>query len=183
MAKGTVALLKGKIDVDAVIAQLNAALSEEWLAYYQYWTAAAMVEGPSREDIKDEFLKHAKEELDHAQRVIDRIIELDGVPVMMPSDWDKYARCKYERPTSYTTEYFLKAIAEAERCAMWRYQEIAEFTEGKDYVTNDLAKKILAEEVDHEQDMTDFIRDIEVMHGYLANKPLPEPKPCGCPGK
>ena len=36
MAKESVKILRGKIDVDNLLSQLNAALSEEWLAYYQY---------------------------------------------------------------------------------------------------------------------------------------------------
>ena len=35
MAKESVAILSGKIDVVEVLAELNAALSEEWLAFYQ----------------------------------------------------------------------------------------------------------------------------------------------------
>lgn len=34
MAKESVKILQGKLDVKSLIDQLNAALSEEWLAYY-----------------------------------------------------------------------------------------------------------------------------------------------------
>ena len=37
MAKESVKILQGKLDVESLISQLNAALAEEWLAYYQYW--------------------------------------------------------------------------------------------------------------------------------------------------
>lgn len=37
MAKESVKILRGKLDVDNLLSQLNAALAEEWLAYYQYW--------------------------------------------------------------------------------------------------------------------------------------------------
>jgi bacterioferritin len=168
MAKESVALLKGKIDVAKVLDELNAALAEEWLAYYQYWTAAKMVSGPSRVDIQNEFQEHAEAELKHAGWVIDRIIELEGVPVLVPQDWDKLARCVYDKPTQFDAEYFLKVILIAEECAMRRYQEIAELTEGKDFVTNALAKKILAEEADHEQDMQDYLDDLNVLKGYVT---------------
>lgn len=160
MAKESVALLKGKIDVAVVLDQLNSALSEEWMAYYQYWTAAQIVVGPQRSEIQSEFMKHAEEELHHATLLCTRIIELDGVPVLTPQDWYKKARCVYDAPTQFDSEYFLKVIKIAEECAMRRYQEIAEMTEGKDYITNNLAKFILAEEADHEQDMQDFLNDI-----------------------
>ncbi len=40
MAKETVNILKDKIDIVELLAQLNAALSEEWLAFYQYWVGS-----------------------------------------------------------------------------------------------------------------------------------------------
>ena len=48
MAKESVKILQGKLDVKSLIDQLNAALSEEWLAYYQYWVGALVVEGAMR---------------------------------------------------------------------------------------------------------------------------------------
>lgn len=170
MARESVALLKGKIEVSRILDELNAALSEEWLAYYQYWTAAKMVVGAQRVDLQKEFIKHAESELNHASMVCDRIIELEGVPVLAPQEWFKHARCVYDTPTAFDSEYFLKTILVAEECAMRRYQEIAELTEGKDYVTNDLAKKILAEEADHEQDMQDYLDDIAVMRRSIDTK-------------
>ena len=56
MAKESIALLKGKIDVAKVLDDLNAALSEEWMAYYQYWIAAQLVVGPQRAEIQQEFM-------------------------------------------------------------------------------------------------------------------------------
>ena len=50
MARESVKILQGKLDVESLISQLNAALSEEWLAYYQYWGGALVVEGAMRAD-------------------------------------------------------------------------------------------------------------------------------------
>ncbi len=58
----------------------------------------------------------------------------------------------------------------AEECAMRRYQEIAELTEGKDFLTCDLAKKILAVEADHEQDVQDYLDDMETGRKYFQSK-------------
>ena len=80
MAKESVKILQGKLDVKSLIDQLNAALSEEWLAYYQYWVGALVVEGAMRADVQGEFEEHAEEERHHAQLIADRIIELEGVP-------------------------------------------------------------------------------------------------------
>lgn len=67
MAKETVNILKDKIDIVELLAQLNAALSEEWLAFYQYWVGSFVVEGAMRGDVQREFQEHAAEEYNHAK--------------------------------------------------------------------------------------------------------------------
>ncbi|MFI3239727.1 MAG: ferritin-like domain-containing protein [Bacteroidales bacterium] len=167
MAKESLAILKGKIDVVLVLEHLNAALSEEWLAYYQYWVSAQVIVGAQRVEIVNEFMEHANEELGHANMIAARITELDGVPVLNPKDWFEKARCVYDAPTDFDSESLLRIIKSAEQCAMRRYQEIAELTEGKDYITNSIAKQILAEEADHEQEMQDFLDDIDTMRQHM----------------
>ena len=78
MAKETVNILKDKIDIVELLAQLNAALSEEWLAFYQYWVGSFVVEGAMRGDVQREFQEHAAEEYNHAKLLADRIIELEA---------------------------------------------------------------------------------------------------------
>ena len=38
-----------KMDVNELLNLLNEAFSDEWLAYYQYWLGAKIVEGPMKE--------------------------------------------------------------------------------------------------------------------------------------
>lgn len=47
------------VDVDKLLGMLNAALSEEWLAYFQYWIGARLMEGPMRNEVEPELLLHA----------------------------------------------------------------------------------------------------------------------------
>lgn len=161
MGKGSLDILKSKIDVQKVLEELNAALAEEWLAYYQYWIGAQVVIGLQRAEVEAEFMEHAGEEFHHAQMLAERIKELDGVPVLDPAEWSKLARCKYDAPTDFDVVSLLKSNIAAERCAIHRYQEIATMTCDKDFVTCDLAKKILADEEEHEQDLVDYLIDIE----------------------
>ena len=154
MARESVKILQGKLDVESLIAQLNAALAEEWLAYYQYWVGALVVEGAMRADVQGEFEEHAEEERRHAQLLADRIIELEGVPVLDPKQWFS----------------LLKDNVASERCAILRYQEIADFTNGKDFTTCDIAKHILAEEEEHEQDLQDYLTDIARMKKSFLEK-------------
>lgn len=151
------------VDVKELLKMLNAALSEEWLAYYQYWIGARVMEGPMRSEVEPELLLHADQELAHATLVVNRIIQLGGTPVIDPKDWSTVARCAYEAPSDPYIEVILDQNLHGERCAIQRYQEIADFTNGKDHATYQMAVQILNEELEHENDLEDWLRDITRM--------------------
>ncbi len=157
---GKVAREISHLDVDALIQMLNEALSEEWLAYYQYWIGARLMEGPMRSEIEPELLVHADEELGHAILVVNRILQLGGTPILNPAEWTKHAKCSYEEPNDPYVEVILEQNLRGERCAIERYQQIAEFTNGKDHSTYQMAIQILNDELEHEHDIEDFITDI-----------------------
>lgn len=149
------------LDTNELIELLNAALSEEWLAYYQYWVGARLMEGPMRSEIEPELLVHANEELGHAELIVGRIIQLGGTPVLDPKNWFEHAECAYAAPEDPYVEAILNQNLEGERCAIERYQGLAAFTEGKDYSTYQMAVGILDDELEHEEDIESWIKDIE----------------------
>jgi len=151
------------VDVNMLLEMLNAALAEEWLAYYQYWIGAKVMEGPMRSEIEPELLLHANQELNHAVMVAGRIIQLGGTPLLHPNDWFKYSGCSYDAPVDPYIELVLEQNLNGERCAIRRYNEIATFTSGKDHMTHQMATQILAEEIEHENDIEDWITDIKRM--------------------
>ena len=161
MGKESVQILKKRIDITRLLESLNAALSEEWLAYYQYWIGSLVVEGAMRADVQREFEQHAEEEFAHAKLLADRIIQLDGTPVLDPAQWLTLARCKYSAPLQGDVLNLLKQNIASERCAIIRYEEIATYTNGLDFTTCDIAKRIMAEEEEHEQELQDYLRDVE----------------------
>jgi bacterioferritin len=151
------------VDVQKLIGMLNGALSEEWLAYYQYWIGARLMEGPMRSEIEPELLLHANQELNHAVLVVGRIIQLGGTPVVHPADWFKFSHCEYDAPKDPYVEVVLNQNLKGERCAIKRYKELADFTNGKDHTTHQMATTILNEELEHEQDIEDWITDLRRM--------------------
>lgn len=165
MAKESVAIIKDKLNVNRVIDVLNKALAEEWLAFYQYWIGAAVMKGAMRGDIQREFEQHALEEFGHAKLLVDRIIQLEGTPLLHPQRWFEYTECAYEEPDNdfEITRLLLQNTA-SERCAIRRYQGIAAMSDGKDFTTCDLAKKILADEQAHEQELQDFLDDVRMLY-------------------
>ena len=80
------------LDVKELLVQLNEALAEEWLAYYQYWIGARVMEGPMRSEVEPELLIHANEELAHAELIVNRIIQLGGTPLLNPKQWSAFSK-------------------------------------------------------------------------------------------
>lgn len=161
MGKNAVSILN--LDVENLINTLNEALSEEWLAYYQYWIGARLMEGPMRSEVEPELLIHADQELNHAVMVVDRIIQLGGTPVIHPQNWFKLAKCTYDEPSDPYIEVILEQNLKAERCAIDRYSKLADLTNGKDHTTHQIVTTILNEELEHEQDIEDWIADLARM--------------------
>ena len=151
------------LDVKKLIQMLNEALAEEWLAYYQYWIGSRVIEGPMRTDVEQELQVHADQELNHAVMVADRIDQLGGTPVLSPADWMKLSKCKYASPEDPYIEIILDQNLEAERCAINRYKEIVDYTYGKDHTTYQMAMTILNEELEHEQEIEDWLADLHGM--------------------
>jgi bacterioferritin len=151
------------VDVKKLSGLLNEALSEEWLAYYQYWIGARVMEGPMRSEIEPELLVHATQELNHAVLVVNRIIQLGGTPVLHPADWFKLSKCDYDTPSDPYVETVLHQNLHGERCAIRRYKDLADFTNGKDHTTHQMVTTILNEELEHEQDIEDWIADLKRM--------------------
>lgn len=151
-----------KDHLNKILDVLNQAYAEEWLAYYQYWIGAKVSVGPMRMDITEEFMKHAQEELKHADWLANRIIQLGGTPVLNPNEWEQIAKCHYEAPTDPCVFSVLKQNLTAERCAVSHYQQLCELCHNVDFVTFKLSEKILAEEVEHEQEIEDFLHDMDI---------------------
>lgn len=148
------------LDVEKLIQMLNEALAEEWLAYYQYWIGARVMEGPMRSEVEPELLLHATEELAHAELLLNRILQLKGTPILNPDKWKDYAKCAYEEPADPYIEVILEQNLSGERCAIQRYEDMAEYTNGKDHATYQMATQILNDELEHEHDIEDFLTDI-----------------------
>lgn len=159
---GDMARRISKTDVGDLVKTLNEAYAEEWLAYYQYFIGAKLAEGALRPNVMEEFEEHGRQEYEHASMIADRIIQLGGTPVLNPDDFSKLAKCKYEEPLNTNTLSLVKQNLDAERCAIGRYQGICDMTFGKDYETYRISEHILKEEIEHEQEMEDFLKDMEI---------------------
>jgi bacterioferritin len=152
-----------KMDVDELINLLNKALSDEWLAYYQYWIGAKVVKGPMKDAVIGELNLHATEELAHAELLSTRIIQLGGTPVLSPQEWSKLTNCGYDAPTDAYVEVILDQNIKGEQCAIKVYSELLDITRVGDPVTYNIILQILSDEVEHEEDLSSLKEDLELM--------------------
>lgn len=156
-----------EMDVDELLALLNAAFASEWLAYYQYWLGAKVVKGPMKDAVAAELNLHATEELGHALLLSGRIIQLGGVPVPSPLQWFELSPCKYDAPLDPFVGVILDQNIDGEQCAISTYKHIMDVTRDKDMVTYNIALTILTQEVEHEEDLQSLKEDLTLMLGHL----------------
>jgi bacterioferritin len=152
-----------KMDVDELIGLLNKALSDEWLAYYQYWIGAKVVKGPMKDAVITELNLHATEELGHAELLSTRIIQLGGTPVLSPAEWLKLTNCGYDVPEDPYVEEILNQNIKGEQCAIKVYSGMLDITREGDPVTYNIILQILSQEVEHEEDLSALKEDLQLM--------------------
>jgi bacterioferritin len=160
MAIKGISILKG-IEADTVTALLNKAYADEWLAYYQYFIESKVVKGIMKDAAIIELDQHAADELRHANLVADRILQLGGTPLLSPKEWYEYTNCGYEAPNDPNVLSVLSDAIKGEQCAIATYSDILDITREKDIVTYDIVSTILADEVEHEEDLQALFEDIQ----------------------
>lgn len=167
MAKFGNSIIKG-LEIKDIITSLNRAYADEWLAYYQYFIEAKVVKGIMKDAAIAELTQHAADELRHATMVSDRILQLGGTPLLNPKEWFSHTNCGYEEPKEFDVVRILQDSIKGEQCAISVYSQLVDMTRDKDIVTYDIVSQILADEVEHEEDLqalhddiTEFIADLK----------------------
>ena len=141
------------VDLKDLIKDLDRAYCDEWLAFYAYWYMSQSVEGRGYEDMSEFLGKIAKDELEHAQELAERIIELGGLPTNKPSSLDKGSNAAYPGVMTNLSDYkeIIKIVMDAEGGAIEVYNKLAKKTFGKDHDTYQLVTHIMGEEITHEE--------------------------------
>lgn len=141
------------LDVKEILADLNRAYCDEWLAYYSYVYMQQVVSGPAYEDMGEFLEKIATQEREHIDELAARISELGGKPNDNPMELANRSNYPYPAPPDNMADYdaIVDVVVNAEGGAIDVYNKLAQKTQGKDHVTYQLASHILAEEVQHEE--------------------------------
>lgn len=156
---------KGKeivqLDVNELIADLNRAYADEWLAAYAYMHMAQIVTGrPAAQYLEKLLRESAAEEIEHQDELAKRISQLGGTPLADPSRLVEASNDGYPTPPADPTdlESMISTVIQAEKGAIEVYNRLAQKTFGKDPVTYNLMVHILEEEVEHEDEFERLVR-------------------------
>ena len=118
-------------------------------------------DGVRAQEIIESLQADVQEELGHAQQFAARIKELYGV---VPGSLDFSAEQSYLQPPEHQTDivHVIKGVIEAETGAIEHYNRIIEFTDGLDFVTQDMVIAILRDEEGHRRLFEGYLREYEV---------------------
>jgi len=144
-----------RADREAVIAMLNDALATELLCVMRYKRHYYTVSGPNTGHIKAEFLEHAQQEQDHADRIAERIVQLNGSPNFNPATFAARSHAEYDE--SEDVQAMVRADLIAERVAIESYRQMIEAIGDKDPTTRNMLIDIMAVEEEHADDMRDLM--------------------------
>lgn len=142
-------------DREAVIAMLNDALATELLCVLRYKRHYYTVSGPNTGHIKAEFLEHAQQEQDHADRIAERIVQLNGSPNFNPATLTARSHAEYD--DSDDVQAMIRADLIAERVAIESYRQMIQAIGDRDPTTTKMLIDIMAVEEEHADDMRDLL--------------------------
>jgi bacterioferritin len=146
-------------DVETAIRLLNEALATEIVCTLRYRRHHYMAAGIHYQAIADEFLEHANEEQQHADRIADRIRQLGGAPDFNPAGLLTRSHAQYAEGNSLLD--MIKEDLIAERIAIESYLEMIRFFGDNDPTSRRLMEEVLQQEEEHADDMATLLETLD----------------------
>jgi bacterioferritin len=142
-------------DRKQVVRLLNEALATEWVCVLRYYRHYFMASGMLADSVKAEFLEHAHQEQEHANRIAERIVQLGGEPDLNPETLTARSHAEYK--PGHDLRDMVKEDLIAERIAIDSYREMINYIGDRDTTTKRILEHVLAQEEEHADDMADLL--------------------------
>ncbi len=146
-------------DTEIACKILNQALATELVCVLRYKRHYFMAKGTHSGPVKAEFLEHAGEEQEHADRIAERIVQLGGAPNFSPEGL--LSRSHSEYAEGETLADMIREDLIAERIAIDSYREIAAYFAPFDSTTKKMMEEIQAVEEEHADDLAELLDNVE----------------------
>ncbi|MFH9869295.1 bacterioferritin [Streptomyces lydicus] len=145
-------------DLARVLQVLNEALATEIVCTLRYKRHYYTASGLYSEPVAAEFLEHATQEQEHADKVAQRIVQLGGKPDFNPDTLTQRAHATYDASADLIE--MIKEDLVAERVAIAAYTEIAQWLGDGDPTTRRIFEDLLAQEEEHADDLRGLLERI-----------------------
>ncbi|HEU4510136.1 MAG TPA: ferritin-like domain-containing protein [Pyrinomonadaceae bacterium] len=142
-------------DRETVVKLLNEALATEIVCVLRYKRHYFMASGIHAEGVAAEFLEHANDEQGHADRIAQRIVQLQGEPNFNPEGLLMRSHAEYVEGTSLTD--MIQEDLVAERIAIDSYREMINYFGNDDPTSRRMLEEILAVEEEHADDLVSLL--------------------------
>ena len=143
-----------------IIEALTTAYAMELETVQNYIAASVNLDGVRSDVIKKALAADITEELTHAQTLANRIKTIGG---RVPGSLDLPRNQKSLQPLKDSTDVVgvIKGVIEAENGAIAQYNKIIKLSDGRDYVTQDMAITLLSGEEQHRREFIGFLKEYE----------------------
>jgi len=145
-------------DTETAVKILNAALATELVCVLRYKRHYFMARGIHSGPVAAEFLEHAGEEQEHADRIAERIVQLGGKPDFAPDGLSARSHSEYVEGNSLVD--MIKEDLVAERIAIDSYREMIRYFDPFDSTTRKMLEEIEATEEEHADDLADLLQNL-----------------------
>ncbi|GGQ25546.1 ferritin-like domain-containing protein [Streptosporangium pseudovulgare] len=150
-------------DLPRVIQVCNEALATELVCVLRYKRHYYTATGIYAEPVAAEFLEHAGEEQEHADRLAQRIVQLGGEPDFNPETLTLRSHAEYD--DSLDLVEMIKEDLVAERVAIASYTEIVQWLGDRDVTTRRVFEDLLAQEEEHADDLKGLLERLPAALG------------------
>jgi len=133
-------------DTEDLIDQLNHMLSQEHACAIRYATHAAVVTGPNAEPIRARLKEISGDEVEHAEKLRDRIVALGGKPTMEISTVDL--------KEAYDLKNILQINMREESDAIASYTQILDVIPEENVILYETIRGIIEGEQEHLEELT-----------------------------
>jgi bacterioferritin len=154
---GAVTSSYGNVRAKEVCRILNEALATEITCVLRYRRHYFSASGIDSAEIKKEFLVHSNEELAHADKIAERIVQLGGEPDLNPATL--LARSHADYVPGKDLKGMIREDLIAERIAIESYREMIGYVSGFDPTTRKLLVEVLEQEEAHADELKDWLED------------------------
>jgi bacterioferritin len=145
--------------MEHVVQALNSLRSTEIMSYLQYMQHQYMAVSLLSPGMKTEFQAHATQELDHANRLADRVQQLGGVPIYDPKEiFSKAANVGVAPEQGTSLAEMVTEDLMLERQQIEVYTALIREIGDQDLVTRQVLLSILVETEKHASELADYLK-------------------------